>query len=51
LKVDWLKGKKDVKLQGPNADITLSIDGRTFINSDGHKNMPSGEIFTGPVED
>ncbi|MBA3873494.1 MAG: aminopeptidase [Anaerolineae bacterium] len=50
-KVDWLKGKKDVKLQGPNADITLSIEGRTFINSDGHKNMPSGEIFTGPVED
>jgi aminopeptidase len=21
------------------------------MNSDGHKNMPSGEIFTGPVED
>jgi aminopeptidase len=50
VKVDWLKGKKQVKLQGPNADISLSIDGRTFINSDGHKNMPSGEIFTGPVE-
>ncbi len=50
-KVDWLKGKKHVRLQGPNADIQLSIDGRTFINSDGHKNMPSGEIFTGPVEE
>ncbi len=50
-KVDWLKGKKQVHLQGPNADLHLSIDGRTFINSDGHKNMPSGEIFTGPVEE
>ena len=50
-KVDWLVGKKQVKLQGPNADIELSIEGRTFINSDGHKNMPSGEIFTGPVEE
>jgi aminopeptidase len=50
-KVDWLKGKKDVRLKGPNIDIELSIDGRTFINSDGHKNMPSGEIFTGPVEE
>lgn len=50
-KVDWLVGKKNVRLQGPNADIELSIDGRTFINSDGHKNMPSGEIFTGPVEE
>jgi aminopeptidase len=50
-KVDWLKGKKQVRLQGPNADIQLSIEGRTFVNSDGHKNMPSGEIFTGPVEE
>ncbi len=50
-KVDWLKGKKHVKVQGPNADLQLSIEERTFINSDGHKNMPSGEIFTGPVED
>lgn len=50
-KVDYLAGKKSVKLQGPNIDLELSIDGRTFINSDGKRNMPSGEIFTGPVED
>jgi aminopeptidase len=49
--VDWLVGKKDVKVKGPNVDMTLSIEGRTFINSDGQRNMPSGEIFTGPVED
>jgi aminopeptidase len=49
--VDWLEGKKDVRVVGPNVDMTLSIDGRTFINSDGRSNMPSGEIFTGPVED
>ena len=49
--VDWLKGKKQVKVQGPHADLTLSIEGRDFINSDGHKNMPSGEIYTSPVED
>lgn len=48
--VDWLKGKRQVEVRGPNADLTLSIEGRTFINSDGTKNMPSGEIFTGPVE-
>lgn len=50
-KVDWLVGKKHVTCKGPNVDLELSIEGRTFINSDGHKNMPSGEIFTGPVED
>lgn len=49
--VDWLKGKKDVVVRGPNADLKLSIEGRTFINCYGDKNMPDGEIFTGPVED
>ena len=48
--VDWLKGRENVRVTGPNADLTLSIAGRTFINSDGRRNMPSGEIFTGPVE-
>lgn len=48
--VDWLKGKKEVVVHGPHIELKLSIDGRTFINSDGKNNMPSGEIFTGPVE-
>lgn len=48
--VEWLVGKKQVRVQGSNVDLTLSIEGRTFINSDGLRNMPSGEIFTGPVE-
>jgi len=49
--VDWLKSKTHVHVKGPNADLKLSIAGRTFKNSDGDRNMPSGEIFTGPVED
>jgi aminopeptidase len=49
--VDWLKGKKMLEVKGPNVDLKLSIEGRSFINSDGHKNMPSGEIYTSPVED
>lgn len=49
--VDWLAGKQRVEVRGPNAELTLSIAGRTFINSDGRHNMPSGEIFTGPVEE
>ncbi len=49
--IQWLTGKRDVKISGPNAEVTLSIDGRTFLNSDGHHNMPSGEIYTGPVEE
>lgn len=49
--IDWLAGKSEVIVRGPNVDLRLSIAGRTFINSDGKRNMPSGEIFTGPVED
>jgi aminopeptidase len=49
--VDWLKGKKQVQVSGPNIELSLSIEDRIFINSDGHKNMPSGEIYTGPVEE
>ena len=49
--VDWLAGKKEIVVRGPNADLKLSIAGRTFINCCGDKNMPDGEIFTGPVED
>ncbi len=50
-KVDYLSGKDRIQLRGPNIDLELSIAGRAFINSDGKRNMPSGEIFTGPVED
>ncbi len=49
--VDWLAGKSAVVVRGPHVDLRLAIAGRTFINSDGKRNMPSGEIFTGPVED
>jgi aminopeptidase len=49
--VEWLVGKKQIEVKGPDADLMLSIEGRTFVNSDGTHNMPSGEIFTGPVED
>lgn len=48
--VDWLTGKEQMAIRGPHVDLVLSIKDRIFINSDGKNNMPSGEIFTGPVE-
>ena len=30
--------------------MTLTVKGRTWVNSDGKRNMPSGEVFTGPHE-
>jgi aminopeptidase len=49
--VDYLKGRKQIHVTAPETDLWLSVEGRTFINCDGHENMPDGEVFTGPVED
>lgn len=49
--VNWLAGKDKVHVKGENIDLALSVKGRKFINADGKKNFPDGEIFTGPVED
>lgn len=48
--IDWLAGKSEIHLTGPDADLTVNIQDRVWINSDGKRNFPSGEIFTGPVE-
>ena len=48
--VDWLRGKERMHVIGPGTDLRFSVAGRVFINCDGDKNMPDGEIFTGPVE-
>jgi aminopeptidase len=49
--VEFMSGVRTVRVEADETDLTLSVAGRTWINSDGKRNMPSGEIFTGPVED
>jgi aminopeptidase len=49
--IDWLSGKQQVRIVGPDTDLALSVAGRSWVNCDGHENFPDGEIFTGPVED
>ena len=49
--IKWLDGRDKVVLKGTNVDVTLSIKDRVFAESAGTHNFPSGEIFTGPVED
>jgi aminopeptidase len=49
--VDWLAGKSRLRVEAPDVDLQMSIAGRSFVNCDGKKNMPDGEIFTGPVEE
>ncbi len=49
--VDVLNKSRKVHFRGPGIDISFSCAGRTWINSDGRTNMPSGEVFTSPIED
>lgn len=49
--IEWLEGRKQVHILAKDTDLTLSIEGRTFLTCDGHVNFPDGEIYTGPVED
>jgi aminopeptidase len=48
---DRLEQASEICIVGPETDLTLSVDGRTFVNSAGIRNMPCGEVFTGPIED
>lgn len=48
---DFLNGRRRITFRGRDIDISFSTEGRTWINSDGRHNMPSGEIFTSPVEE
>ena len=40
-----------VRLTAPGTDLTLRIDGRRWRNSCAARNLPDGEVFTGPLED
>ena len=49
--VQRLSCTRKIHIQAAGTDLQLRVDGRTWINSDGRRNMPSGEVFTGPLED
>jgi aminopeptidase len=46
-----LEEAREIRIVGPETDLSLSVEGRTFVNSAGMRNMPCGEVFTGPIED
>ncbi len=46
-----LENHDDVRFTGPETNLYAKTEGRIWIASDGKHNMPSGEVFTAPVED
>ena len=49
--VERLRDACEIRIEAEDTDLRLRVDGRRWINSDGRRNMPSGEVFTGPHED
>ncbi|HKK76996.1 MAG TPA: aminopeptidase [Saprospiraceae bacterium] len=49
--VGFLNQRERIHYLSEGVDIQFSTKGRTWINSDGKTNMPSGEVYTSPVED
>ena len=48
--VERLASAKEVRIESDRTDLRLNVAGRTWINSNGRRNMPSGEVFTSPLE-
>src|SRR3954453_10159596 len=48
--IDRLKRASELRIEADGTDLVLCVKGRTWVNSDGKRNMPSGEVFTGPLE-
>lgn len=49
--VDYLDRINEFRIISVDTDLSLSATGRTWANSDGHRNFPSGEVFTAPVKE
>jgi len=46
----YLNGVKNMHVLGEDTDLRLSVEDRTWINCSGQKNLPDGEVYTGPIE-
>ncbi len=45
-----LGGARELRVVAEDTDITVGVDGRSWIAAKGDRNFPDGEVFTGPQE-
>lgn len=46
----FLETVSELRIVAEDTDLRLGVGGRTWIRSNGKRNFPDGEVFTGPVE-
>jgi aminopeptidase len=49
-RAETLASVRELRIVGPDTDLRVGVDGRTWIAADGRYNMPDGEVFTSPLE-
>lgn len=49
--VNYLNSRSEMRYLNARTDLRFSVRGRKWMNSDGQTNMPSGEVFSAPLED
>jgi aminopeptidase len=49
--VDYLNKVEMMQFKKEQTDLTFKVENRVWMNSDGQTNMPSGEVYTSPIED
>ena len=49
--IERLSSARELRIEAEGTDLRLNVEGRVWVNSNGKRNMPSGEVFTGPHED
>jgi aminopeptidase len=48
--IERLRDADELRIEADGTDLRLSVKGRRWQNSDGKRNMPSGEVFNSPLE-
>ncbi|HWC32535.1 MAG TPA: aminopeptidase [Actinomycetota bacterium] len=49
-RAEELRSVRELRIVGPDTDLRVGVEGRTWLAADGRFNMPDGEVFTSPVE-
>lgn len=47
---NFLNKASTIRIIGEDTDLTFNTRGRKWVNCSGEKNMPDGEVYTGPIE-
>jgi len=45
-----LGGVRELRILGPDTDLRVGVEGRSWLAADGRYNLPDGEVFTSPLE-